>query len=58
MNPSGTRGARESEKLELWIEDVADEELANHVLWRAIKGPDVPYPGARRASAQELKIGR
>jgi sugar lactone lactonase YvrE len=58
MNPSGTRGARESEKLELWIEDIADEGLANQVLWRAIKGDGVPYPGVRRASAQELKIGR
>lgn len=58
MNPSGTRGARESAKLELWIEDVADESLGNQVLWRAIKGPNVPYPGAKRASAQELKVGR
>ena len=58
MNPRGTRGARESAKLQLWIEDVADEELSNRILWRDIKGPDVPYPGARRASAQELKIGR
>jgi len=57
LNPGGTRGARESEKLEVWIEDVADETLANEVLWRAIKGPNVPYPGARRASAKELKIG-
>jgi YVTN family beta-propeller protein len=58
MNPSGTQGARESAKLQLWIEDVADESLSNQILWRAIKGPDAPYPGAKRASAQELKIGR
>ena len=58
VNPSGTRGARESAKLDLSIEDVADEKLFNEILWRTIKGPDAPYPGVKRASAQELKIGR
>jgi YVTN family beta-propeller protein len=51
-NPAGTRGARESERLDLRIEDVADEELFNRVLWRAVKG-DAPYPGARRGAALE-----
>lgn len=58
VNPGGTRGARESTKLDLTIEDAADEKLFNEILWRTIKGPDVPYPGVKRASAQELKIGR
>ena len=31
--------------------------LFNQILWRAIKGDAMPYPGARRASAHELKIG-
>lgn len=51
-NPSGTRGARESEKLDLHVEDVADEALFNRILWRAMKG-DTPYPGTRRASTRE-----
>jgi len=58
VNPSGTRGARESARLDLRIEDAADETLFNEILWRAIKGPEVSYPSVRRASAQELKIGR
>jgi YVTN family beta-propeller protein len=57
MNPRGTSGARESAKLELEVEDAADEDLFNRILWRAIKGRDVSYPGPTRASALELKIG-
>ena len=57
MNARGTQGARESEKLDLSTEDAADEALFNRILWRTIKGPDVPYPQVHRASARELKIG-
>jgi hypothetical protein len=57
VNPRGTREARESEMLDLSIEDVAEEALFNEILWRTIKGRDVPYPGVTRASARELKIG-
>jgi len=57
MNVRGTDDAKESEKLDLSTEDAADEALFNRILWRTIKGPDVPYPGTRRASARELKIG-
>jgi YVTN family beta-propeller protein len=56
-NPGGTRNARDSEGLDLHVEDVANEELFNRVLWRAIKGDAVPYPGTRRLSARELRIG-
>ena len=45
LNPRGTRGARESAKLDLGIEDAADEDLFNQILWRAIKGDATPYPG-------------
>ncbi len=55
-NPSTGRGARESRKLDLEIEDMSNADLFNHVLWRAIKG-DTPYPGARRVSAWEAKVG-
>ncbi len=57
INQRGTREARESEKLDLRTEDAADEALFNEILWRTIRGRDVPYPGVTRASARELKIG-
>jgi YVTN family beta-propeller protein len=57
LNPRGTRGARESARLDLRVEDVADEELFNRILWRAIKGDAATYPRPRRASAHELKAG-
>jgi YVTN family beta-propeller protein len=51
-NPAGTTGARESARLDLRIEDVADEDLFNRILWRSVKG-SAPYPGTRRGSALE-----
>ena len=56
-NPSGGRGARESAALDFDFEDVADETAFNRVLWRSIKGDDVPYPGTNRMSALEWKRG-
>ena len=40
---------------ELRTEDAADDATFNRILWKAIKGPSVPYPGPTRASAKELK---
>jgi DNA-binding beta-propeller fold protein YncE len=56
-NPAAGRGARESERLDLEFEDVADEMTFNRILWRTIKGEGVPYPGASRMSALEWKRG-
>jgi hypothetical protein len=56
-NPETGRGARESRRLELEFEDEADEVLFNHILWRAIKGDAVPYPGIRRMGTVEWKRG-
>jgi YVTN family beta-propeller protein len=56
-NPSTGRGARESERLDLDFEDVADEMAFNRILWRTIKGDSVPYPGTNRMSALEWKRG-
>jgi hypothetical protein len=56
-NPSAGRGARESSKLDFDFEDVADERAFNRILWRAIKGEHVPYPGTSRMSALEWKRG-
>jgi hypothetical protein len=30
-----------------------DDELFNRILWKAIKGEGVPYPGATRLTAPE-----
>ena len=54
MNPAGTAMARESRRLDLSMEDRADEDLFNRILWRTIKGEGVPYPGTRRMSLLEL----
>jgi YVTN family beta-propeller protein len=48
-NPPGTRGAQESARLDLRLEDMADDDEFNRVLWRAIKGA-APYPGVRRGA--------
>ena len=52
MNPAASRDARESLKLDLRIEDVADEDLFNRILWRSVKGA-TPYPGIRRGATLE-----
>jgi YVTN family beta-propeller protein len=56
LNVRAGAGARESERLNLSVEDASDDETFNRILWKAIKGPAVPYPGATRASAKELKV--
>jgi YVTN family beta-propeller protein len=58
VNPSATRNARESARLDLRFEDIADEALFNQILWRMIKGEATPYPGARRISQLELARAR
>jgi len=57
-NTARTPGASESEALDLRFEDSSDDEVFNLILWRAIKGESVPYPGATRMSALEWKRGR
>jgi YVTN family beta-propeller protein len=52
-NPAGTPGARQSARLDLSIEDVADEESFNRVIWAAVK-PGVAYPGVRRGATLEV----
>jgi hypothetical protein len=57
-NPAGTHSARMSERLDLATADAADMELFNRVLWIAVKGEHVPYPGTHRMSALELRRSR
>ena len=58
MNPSAGRAARQSQRLDFRFEDIADETLFNQVLWWAIKGEHVPYPGTRRMSTLEYARAR
>jgi YVTN family beta-propeller protein len=58
MNPPRTQGAIESRRLDLATVDAAEMELFNHILWRAIKGDSLPYPGPRRMSAIEARRAR
>ncbi len=57
LNQRNAPGAREMETLNLDVEDAIDDATFNRILWRAIKGPNVPYPGVNRASAKDLKTG-
>lgn len=57
-NAKGTTNARESARLDLTEEDRADENSFNHILWRAIKGDSVSYPGTRRMSSLEWQRSR
>ena len=54
-NPRSGRGATSSESLDLSAEDRADEEQFNELLWHALKGEQIPYPGVRRASVLDLR---
>ncbi len=56
LNPGRGRGARESRGLDLEIEDMSNDDLFNHILWRQLKG-DAPYPGTQRISAWAVKTG-
>jgi len=58
MNPPRARGAIESRRLDLATVDAADMELFNQILWRAMRGDSLPYPGATRMSALEARRAR
>jgi len=50
-NPAQGSVAEDSKKLDLHKEDMADMDLFNRILWRAIKGESVPYPGTKRMTS-------
>jgi sugar lactone lactonase YvrE len=54
-NPRRGAAARASRRLDLATVDAADMELFNRVLWMAVKGEAVPFPGTRRMSGLELR---
>ena len=57
-NPAKGIGASASARLDLSSEDRADESSFNRILWRAIKGSRVPYPGISRVPAAEWRTAR
>jgi hypothetical protein len=56
-NAANTNGARETGRLNLTIEDAADDDTFNRIIWEAVK-PGVPYPGARRMGTLEALRNR
>jgi hypothetical protein len=56
-NPSGTALARASAKLDLDLEDSADDDTFNRILWKTVRGTEQPYPGPTRMSALEARRG-
>ncbi|HEY8309772.1 MAG TPA: hypothetical protein VIG47_04415, partial [Gemmatimonadaceae bacterium] len=57
-NTSRSIGASASARLDLSEEDRADENVFNRILWAAIKGAAVPYPGIVRVSGLEWRGAR
>jgi len=51
--PARSVGTRESSHLDFSAEDRINDDQFNRVLWVAIKGKSVPYPGGRAATAPE-----
>jgi hypothetical protein len=56
-NPGGTALAWASARLDLDIEDSADDDTFNRILWKTIRGTEQPYPGPTRMSALEARRG-
>jgi len=55
VNLANNPEAEASRRLRLDRADEADEASFNRVLWRTVKGPKVPEPSPRRASALDLR---
>jgi YVTN family beta-propeller protein len=57
LNPPNTAAAKKSAALDLVTPDASNEDDFNRILWAAVKGEDVPYPGATRASTLMWMFG-
>jgi hypothetical protein len=53
-NPPATPAAKQSAQLDFSHEDAADDDALNRVLWLAIKGENVPYPGPTRGRVNSV----
>jgi DNA-binding beta-propeller fold protein YncE len=49
-NPAGGPGARESMLIDLDEADRAPDLLLNEIIWKSVKGPNVPMPPPRRTA--------
>jgi hypothetical protein len=49
-NPKTAWGSERSKKMDFSKEDAADDLLLNEVIWRSVRGPDVPMPAPVRAA--------
>ncbi|NJD09799.1 MAG: hypothetical protein FIB01_04920, partial [Gemmatimonadetes bacterium] len=58
VNPARTPAARQSEAFDLSRADAIDDDAFSRVIWLAVKGEGVPYPGATRMSALEAMRAR
>jgi 6-phosphogluconolactonase (cycloisomerase 2 family) len=56
-NPPAGPGAKESEALDFRLQDRADDDAFNRVLWLAIKGTARRYPGATVMTPAALRRG-
>jgi YVTN family beta-propeller protein len=57
-NAPRTRAALDSRRFDLSRADAIDDDAFSRVIWMAVKGEGVPYPGPRRMSALEAVRGR
>jgi YVTN family beta-propeller protein len=53
-NPPATPAAKQSALLDFTHADSADDDALNRVLWLALKGENVPYPGPTRGAVGEI----
>jgi YVTN family beta-propeller protein len=58
VNAPRTRAALDSRRFDLSRADAIDDDAFSRVIWMAVKGEGVPYPGPRRMSALEAVRGR
>ena len=58
VNPAKGPGAAASARLDLRYPDIADVDLFNRILWRAVKGEQRPIPRNARMSALETVRAR
>ena len=58
LNPETGKQARASARFELGEVDAIDDDAFNRVLWAIEKGEQTPYPGARKADALTIGLGR
>jgi YVTN family beta-propeller protein len=58
LNPQQGANAQASMRLDLDEVDKADMDSFNRILWREIKGENMPYPQAKRMSSLEMTRAR